>query len=143
VIIHIFSSLLAYSLLSISAFQAVFLAVQDYQLHHKRPGWVMQRLPPLQVMETLLFQIMALGVILLTISLFSGFWFLSDIFAQHLVHKTVLSIIAWWVFIILLWGHWQYGWRGRIAIYWSLSGFFFLMLAYFGSKFVLELILKR
>jgi ABC-type uncharacterized transport system permease subunit len=59
------------------------------------------------------------------------------------VHKTVLSILAWWVFAILLWGHWRYGWRGRTAIRWSLSGFVVLMLAYFGTKLVIELILKR
>lgn len=141
--LHIFSSILAYSLLSISALQALFLALQDYQLHHKRPGWVIQKLPPLQVMENLLFKMIGLGILLLSISLLSGIIFLKDIFAQHLVHKTVLSIVAWCVFAMLLWGHWRYGWRGKIAIRWSLSGFFVLMLAYFGSKLVLELILRR
>ncbi len=143
VTLHILFSIVAYSLLSISALQALFLAFQDYQLHHKRPGWVMQKLPPLQVMETLLFQMIALGFILLSLSLISGFIFLKDIFAQHLVHKTVLSSVAWCVFAILLWGHWRYGWRGKTAIRWSISGFFVLMLAYFGSKLVLELILQR
>jgi len=143
VTLHILFSIVAYSLLSISALQALFLAFQDYQLHHKRPGWVMQKLPPLQVMETLLFQMIALGFILLSLSLISGFIFLKDIFAQHLVHKTVLSSVAWSVFAILLWGHWRYGWRGKTAIRWSVSGFFVLMLAYFGSKLVLELILQR
>jgi len=143
VTLHIFSSILAYSFLSISAVQALFLAYQDYQLHHKHPGWVMQRLPPLRVMENLLFQIIGIGFTLLSVSLASGLVFLEDIFAQHLVHKTVLSIIAWIVFAILLWGHWFYGWRGRTAIRWNLSGFLVLMLAYFGTKLVLELILKR
>lgn len=141
--LHIFTSILAYSLLSISALQALFLAIQDYQLHHKHPTWVMQRLPPLQVMERRLFHTIALGFVLLSVSLFSGLIFLEDIFGQHLVHKTVLSILAWWVFAILLWGHWRYGWRGRTAIRWSLSGFVVLMLAYFGTKLVIELILKR
>jgi len=143
VTLHILFSIVAYSLLSISALQALFLAFQDYQLHRKRPGWVMQKLPPLQLMETLLFQMIALGFILLSLSLVSGFIFLEDIFAQHLVHKTVLSSVAWCVFAILLWGHWRYGWRGKTAIRWSLGGFFVLMLAYFGSKLVLELILHR
>ncbi len=143
VALHILFSILAYSLLSLSALQALFLALQEYQLHRKRPGWVMQRLPPLQVMETLLFQMIAVGFILLTLSLISGFVFLEDIFAQHLVHKTVLSIAAWCVFAMLLWGRMRYGWRGRTAIRWNLSGFVVLMLAYFGSKMVLELILHR
>jgi ABC-type uncharacterized transport system permease subunit len=143
VTLHILFSIVAYSLLSISALQALFLALQDYQLHHKRPGWVMQKLPPLQAMETLLFQMIAMGFILLSLSLISGIIFLEDIFAQHLVHKTVLSLVAWCVFAILLWGHWRYGWRGKTAIRWSISGFLVLMLAYFGSKLVLELILHR
>ncbi len=142
--IHIFFSILAYSLLSISALQAIFLAIQDYQLRRRHPGWVFQMLfPPLRIMEKLLFQLIAVGFGLLSMSLISGLFFLEDIFAQHLVHKTVLSIIAWCVFAILLWGHWQFGWRGKTAIRWSLSGFVVLMLAYFGSKLVLELILHR
>lgn len=141
--LHILFSIIAYSLLSISALQAVFLALQDYQLHHKHPAWVMQRLPPLQVMEKLLFQMIALGFVLLTFSLLSGLIFLEDIFVQHKVHKTVLSLIAWSVFATLLWGHWRYGWRGKTAIRWNISGFVILMFAYFGSKLVLELILQR
>jgi ABC-type uncharacterized transport system permease subunit len=93
-------------------------------------------------MEKLLFRLIALGVIALSISLLSGFIYLDDMFAQHLVHKTVLSIIAWSVFVILLWGHYMFGWRGKIAIKWSMTGFVLLMLAYFGSKFVIELVLQ-
>ncbi len=140
--IHITSSILAYSLLSITAFQALFLAIQDYQLRHKHPRWILRRLPPLRVMEVLLFQMISIGVVLLTLSLVTAFLFMENIFAPHLIHKTVLAILAWWIFAILLWGHWRYGWRGRTAIRWNLSGFFVLMLAYFGSKFVLELLLK-
>ena len=69
--------------------------------------------------------------------------FIHDLFAQHLVHKTVLSLLAWVIFAILLWGRWSRGWRGRKAIRWTLGGFFTLMLAYFGTKLVLELILHR
>ena len=141
--IHILLSIVAYSLLSLSAFQAVSLAIQEYSLRHKHFRWVMRRLPPLRVMETLLFQMITIGFFLLSISLVSGIIFLEDIFAQHLVHKTVLSIVAWFIFAILLWGHWFHGWRGSLAIRWHLSGFFMLMLAYFGSKLVLELILHR
>ena len=83
------------------------------------------------------------GFALLSAGLLTGIFFLEDIFAQHLVHKTVLSIVAWLVFGILLWGRWRFGWRGRTAIRWTLSGFVVLLLAYFGSKFVLELILQR
>jgi ABC-type uncharacterized transport system permease subunit len=139
--IHIILSLLAYSLLSIAAVQAVLLAVQDHQLRHKHPGGFMRALPPMQVMESLLFQIIAVGFFLLSLALLSGIIYLDDIFAQHLVHKTALSILAWLVFAILLFGRWQAGWRGRTAIRWTLGGFVALLLAYFGSKLVLEVIL--
>ena len=139
--LHIILSLLAYSLLTIAALQSVLLAIQDRQLRHKHPGGFMRALPPMQVMESLLFQLIALGFILLSLALITGFIFLDDIFAQHLVHKSVLSIIAWFVFAILLLGRWQAGWRGRTAIRWTLTGFVALLLAYFGSKLVLEVIL--
>lgn len=145
--IHIFSSFLAYGILTIAAFQALFLAIQDRQLHNKHPGWTLQLFPPLQVMETLLFRLIVVGFLLLSISLITGFMFFDDIFEeivrQHLVHKTILSIVAWIVFAVLLWGRWRYGWRGKKAIRWNLSGFVLLVLAYFGSKLVLELILER
>jgi ABC-type uncharacterized transport system permease subunit len=82
-------------------------------------------------------------VFFLTISLISGFIFIENLFAQHLVHKTVLSILAWLIFSSLLLGRSLYGWRGQIAIQWTLIGFVSLLLAYFGSKLVLELILHR
>jgi len=85
----------------------------------------------------------ATGFVLLSMALVTGAVFLEDIFAQHLVHKTTLSIVAWCVFAILLWGRWRFGWRGRTAIRWTIGGFIFLMLAYFGSKFVLELVLAN
>ncbi|CAK0750940.1 Cytochrome C biogenesis protein [Gammaproteobacteria bacterium] len=141
--LHIIFSILAYSLLSIAAAQAILLAIQENHLHHKRPGGFIRALPPLETMEELLFQMIGLGFVMLTLALIKGFAFLQDIFAQHLVHKTVLSIAAWVVFAILLWGRRRFGWRGRVAIRWTLAGFLVLVLAYFGSKFVLELILGR
>lgn len=141
--VHVLVSLLAYSVLTLSALQAILLAIQDHHIHGHRPGGLIRALPPLQVMEQLLFGLIGLGVALLTISLVTGLLYLEDIFAQHLVHKTVLSIIAWIVFVVLLAGRWRFGWRGRTAIRWTLGGFAVLMLAYFGSKFVLELVLGR
>ena len=92
--------------------------------------------------EALLFEMIGAGFVLLTLALLSGFMFLEDMFAQHLVHKTVLSIAAWVVFGSLLWGRFKSGWRGQKALIWTLSGFVVLMLAYFGTKFVLELVLS-
>lgn len=141
--LHIVLSVIAASLLTIAAFQSILLAYQERHLRQKRPGRLLGSLPPMQTQESLLFQMIAIGFFLLSLSLVSGMMFLQDMFAQHLVHKTVLSLFAWLVFAVLLWGRWRYGWRGRTAIRWSLAGFFTLMLAYFGSKLVLELILNR
>jgi ABC-type uncharacterized transport system permease subunit len=140
---HILLSLLAYGLLAIAAGQAILLLIQTHYLKNKQPGGFIRSLPPLQSMETLLFQMIQVGFILLTLALLSGFIFLDNIFAQHLVHKTLLSIIAWLLFAILLWGRWHFGWRGKKAIHFTLGGFIFLMLSYFGSKIVLEIILHK
>jgi len=140
---HIVLSVLAYSLLTIAAVQALLLYFLDRQLHRRRVGALVRALPPLVTMEHLLFQMIAGGFVLLSLALLSGFLFLEDILAQRLVHKTTLSIAAWVVFGVLLWGRWRYGWRGRTAIRFTLSGFSALLLAYFGTKLVLELILRR
>ena len=140
--VHAVVSLLAYSLFTMAAVQAGLLAIQDRHLHSRHPGGFIRALPPLQTMESLLFEMITVGFILLSIGLLSGFMFLENMFSQHVAHKTVLSIISWLVFSILLWGRFRFGWRGRTAIRWTLSGFVVLMLAYFGSKFVIELILK-
>jgi len=141
--LHILMSILSYSLFGLAAAHSVLLAVQDNHLRNKRPGGFIRSLPPLQTMENLLFQMIGLGLALLTLSLVTGTLYLENMFAQHLAHKTILSIIAWVVFATLLWGRWKFGWRGKKAIRWTLSGFVFLMLAYFGSKWVAEIILGR
>ena len=143
VLVHIASSLLAYSILTLAAFQAALVAIQDHQLKHRHTRGIIQVLPPLQLMETMLFELISVGVVLLTLSIGSGMIFLDDIFAQHLVHKTVLTIIAWCLFSVLLWGHSQRGWRSQTAVRLTLAGFALLMLAYFGSKLVLELVLQQ
>lgn len=135
---HILLSLAAYSLFTLAALQAIVLAVQDKQLRQRHLAGLIRKLPPLQSMELGLFQLITAGFIFLTIGLFTGLLFIEDIFAQHLIHKTVLSLIAWCVFATLLWGRKQHGWRGKTATKWTLIGFSFLALAYFGSKFVLE-----
>jgi ABC-type uncharacterized transport system permease subunit len=94
-------------------------------------------------MESLLFQMSAVGFILQSLALLTGMFYLEDMFEQHLVHKTILSIAAWCVFAVLLWGRWKFGWRGRTAIRWTMAGFTILLLSYFGSKMVLEIFLNK
>ncbi len=141
--VHVLVSVLAFAVLTIAACQSVLLAYQELRLGQKRPGGLMRILPPLKIQEELLFQLIALGFFLLTLSLATGVAFVADMLAQHLAHKTVLSAIAWLIFVVLLWGRWRYGWRGRTAVRLSLAGFIVLGLAYFGSKLVLEVILER
>lgn len=140
--IHVLVSIIAYSLLGLGALLAILLSIQNQQLHNHKTGGLLHQLPPLQTMEKLMFDILVAGFIGLSIALASGFLFLDDMFAQHLAHKTILSVIAWVIFLVLLLGRLFLGWRGKIAIRWTLSGFVLLMLAYFGSKMVLELIIK-
>ncbi|VAW93972.1 Inner membrane protein YpjD [hydrothermal vent metagenome] len=140
---HILLSIVSYSVLSIAAVQSLLLYIQDYHLHNKQPGGFISALPSLETMENLLFKMIGLGFILLTISLITGIPYLDDIHQQHLTHKIILSSIAWVIFAVLLWGRWQFGWRGQIAIRWTLGGFVLLMLAYFGSNIVLQVILQR
>ena len=135
--------MLAYSLLTLASVQAILLAIQDDHLRRRQTGGFIRALPPLQTMESMLFEMIGAGFVLLTLALISGFAFLEDMFAQHLVHKTVLSTLAWLVFGSLLIGRFRYGWRGKTAIIWTLTGFVILILAYFGSKAVLELVLQR
>jgi ABC-type uncharacterized transport system permease subunit len=141
--LHISSSLLAYSVLTLAAVQAAALSLQDHQLKQRRTRGIVQILPPLQLMESMLFELLWIGLGLLTISIVSGALFVDDLFAQHLAHKTVLTIAAWLLFATLLWGHYQLGWRSKTAVRLTLAGFTLLMLAFFGSKLVLELILQR
>ncbi len=141
IISHILLSILAYSLLIIATLHSLLLAFQKHQLKHKHPRGLVRLLPPLQTMESLFFELLWLGEICLLGAIITGATFVEDVFAQHLAHKTVFTLIAFVIYGILLWGRYQLGWRGNTAIRWALCGFAALMLAYFGSKMVLEVIL--
>lgn len=142
---HISIAMLAYSLLTIAALHALLMAVVERRLHHPSMPSVLGNLPPLLAMEKVLFRVIWVGFILLTLTLISGIVFSEEVFGQPLkfTHKTLFGIISWGVFAALLTGRQLYGWRGRIAIRWTLAGFIILLLAYLGSKFVLEVILRR
>lgn len=141
---HIFVSMLAYSVITIAALLAVLLGIQNRQLHEHHPETRLNRvLPPLQTTERLMFEWLMIGFVLLTIAIISGSLFVSDFFAQSLAHKTVLTLIAWLFFAVLLFGHFHLGWRGARASRLTVLGFAFLMLAFFGSKFVMEYLITK
>lgn len=140
---HILIAVIAYALVSIGAVLALALAVLDTRLRHHQPLGVMRTLPSVEGLEAGMFQAISVGFALLSLTLFSGFIFVQDLWRQHLEHKVILSCLAWLILAVLLIGRWRFGWRGRTAANWALSGFVLLGLAYFGSKIVLEMILGR
>lgn len=136
--VHILSSVFAYSVFSLAAVQALVLAVQDSALHGQKPSVLIDSLPPLQTMEYLLFSMVWTGFVLLSVALVFGFFEVDRLFT----HKIILSVVAWCVFGALLVGRVGFGWRGRTAVRYTLSGVGFLIMSFFGSKLVLELILS-
>lgn len=141
--LHVVLSILSTGLLTLAVAQALILAAQDRTLHRHGTAWLHRSLPALQTMESLLFGLLGVGLFLLSLTLITGLLFIDDLFAQHLAHKTVLSLCAWVILAVLVWGRWAFGWRGRTAIRWTIAGYSVLILAYFGSKIVLELLLDR
>ncbi len=141
--IHIVLSVLSYSVLTIAAIQAIALAVQEYRLKHHQLKGILKALPPLVTMEAMLFELVLIGFVLLTLSIGTGLFYVDNFFAQHLVHKTAFTLLAWACFGILLIGRHRLGWRSRTAIRWTLGAFALLLLGYTGSKFVLEVLLQR
>ncbi|HQV21876.1 MAG: cytochrome c biogenesis protein CcsA [Moraxellaceae bacterium] len=141
---HIILSIFAYSVLFLAALHAILLAIQNKNLKNHRlktKNPLLNIMPPLQTMEVVLFDFIIFGFILLSLAIISGFITLDDIFAQHVLHKTVLTIFAWFIFGTLLVGHYWQGWRGQRAVKFTLIGFSFLLVGFLGSKFVLEFIL--
>ncbi|HZR02966.1 MAG TPA: cytochrome c biogenesis protein CcsA [Burkholderiales bacterium] len=143
--LHLLISLVAFSLFTIASLQALMMAVLERRLHTASLPKYLRSLPPLLTMEKLLFQIISAGFILLTLTVGSGMVFSEELFGRPLqfTHKIVFGILAWIIFALLLIGRQVYGWRGRLALRWTLAGFLALVLAYIGSKFVLEFVLKR
>jgi ABC-type uncharacterized transport system permease subunit len=142
---HLLIAMLAYSLFTIASLHVLLMALIERQLHHGVLPRGLGQLPPLLAMETLLFRIIWAGFILLTATLASGIVFSEELFGRAVTfsHKTVFGVASWTIFALLLAGRHVYGWRGRVAVRWTLAGFLTLVLAYLGSKFVLEVILGR
>src|SRR3984957_3161427 len=135
---HILLSMAAAALLFAAAVTALLLVFLDRRLRTRRIADLPSVLPPLDILEQIMFRLIGAGFGLLTLALFTGFVFVTNLFTQNLVQKTALSLLAWTLFGVLLVGRIRFGWRGRSAVQWTLSGFGVLAVAYFGVKFVLE-----
>lgn len=149
---HIAIAMLAYSTLTVAAFHAVLMALQDTRLHRRQGlpashwmGAAIDRLPAVLTMEKLLFRMIAFGFVLLTLTMLSGIVFSEQLFgiAFRFDHKTVFTILSWLLFGALLVGRRWRGWRGKTALVFTLSGFVTLLLAYVGTRFVFEVLLHR
>jgi ABC-type uncharacterized transport system permease subunit len=143
--VHLLIAMAAYSLLTIASLHVLLMTLLERRLHEGALPRGLRGLPPLLTMETLLFRIIWAGFILLTLTIASGVLYSEELFgrAAKFNHKTVFGVLSWIVFAALLAGRHVYGWRGRVAVRWTLTGFLMLVLAYVGSKFVLEVILGR
>ena len=142
---HLLIAMLAYALFTIASLHVALMALLERRLHDGSLPRALRALPPLLEMETLLFRIIWAGFLLLTLTLASGVVYSEELFgrAARFNHKTIFGVLSWLIFAALLGGRHIYGWRGRVAVRWTLAGFIMLVLAYLGSKFVLEVILGR
>ncbi len=135
--IHILLSVGAYSIMGLAAAQAVLYAIQEKRFQQKKLNSLFKALPPLQVMECIMVQFITIGFVLLTLSLASGFYFLDDLFAQHLVHKTFFAIVAWFIYGTFLFGRYRLGWRGQAAAKFIIGAYLLLLLSYVGTEIVI------
>jgi len=149
---HFIVATIAVGLLSLAAMHAILMSVQDRALHRQlaivpnsRVAHWLEELPPLMTMESLLFNLLYVGFALLSLTVFSGLLFSQALFGKPFVfdHKTIFALISWFLFAGLLIARWRVGLRGRAAIRWVLSAYTALLLAYVGSRFVVEVILQR
>ncbi len=142
---HFIMAMLAYSLFTLAALHALLMTAAERNLHRGRLPPLLAGLPPLLTMEALLFRLIHIAFLLLTATLLSGIFFSEALFgkAMSFDHKTVFAFISWLIFAALLLGRHRRGWRGRLALRWTLAGFAALLLAYVGSHFVVEVILHR
>ncbi len=139
--VHALVSVLAWSVLAMAALQSILVGIAERNIRARSHILALRILPPLETMEHLLFVMLWAGFAGLTVAIVSGFVYLDDMFAQRVVHHTLLSSASWVVYVVLLVGRLVFGWRGATAVRWTLSAFALLLLGYFGSKFVLEILL--
>ena len=143
--IHIAVALVGYALFTVAALQALLLTGLEKRLHSGLARPETDGTVPLLTLERFLFQLVAAGFVLLTLTIASGLVFSEEVFGKPVTfnHKNLFSILGWVTFGILLFGRWRYGWRGRPALYWILAGTALLVLGYLGSKFVAQVLLGR
>ncbi|PHI38108.1 hypothetical protein CBQ28_05650 [Pseudoalteromonas sp. GCY] len=142
-VLHISLSLLAYCVLIIATLYAIQFMFIDKRLKQRDLAIMTSHLPPLMQVERQLYQLLFVGTGLLTLALASGFYFLDGMFAKETIHKTILSIVAWLIYVVVAFGHQQFGWRGKSVVISIIAASGIVTLGYFGSRFIQEVILGR
>lgn len=137
---HIILSILAYAVMTIACCQSVLITNQHRRLKQGDLRGLLRLLPPIQTMESMLFELLWGGVILLTLAIGTGFFYVKDLFSQHLAHQTILTLVAWLIFALLLAGRHFWGWRGITASRLTIAGFIMLLVAFFGTQLIVDLI---
>ena len=138
---HISASIISFAILALAVLQGLLVTVQSRQLRQHRSRGMIRKLPPLEAASALFYELTGAGFLVLTAAIGAGFVFIDDLFSQHLVHKTVLTMLAWCLYAVLLVQYFRRGWRVQSAITVNLIAFGLVVLGFFGSKLVLELVL--
>jgi ABC-type uncharacterized transport system permease subunit len=138
---HVSASIVSFAVLALAVLQGLLVTVQSRQLRQHRSRGVIRKLPPLEAASTLFYELTGAGFLILTVAIGTGVVFIDDLFSQQLVHKTVLTLLAWCLYAVLLVQYFRRGWRVQSAITVNLIAFGLVVLGFFGSKLVLELLL--
>ncbi|QKI89725.1 cytochrome C assembly family protein [Thiomicrorhabdus xiamenensis] len=135
---HVLISIAAYSTLGIATAQAILYSIQEKRFRKKQLSNLMRALPPLQEMENLMLKLLLIGFTMLSFALLSGIFFVEDLFAQHLIHKTFFAILSWLVYGWFIVGHYRYGWRGQKAVRYVIWAYLLLIVSFIGTELILH-----
>lgn len=143
VLLHVMFALLAYALFTVTLVYALVVRAQDRGLKHHRLSSFLLRLPPLQTMEHAQFKLAWISFILLTLAMVVGYTAADGFLGEQIAHKTIFTLMGWGFFAALFVGHHFWGWRAVMTLRWLIAGYLLLSVGFFGSKIVLELILRQ
>lgn len=136
--IHLFLALIAFSVFFVSLVVGMAFIMQESQLKAKHLGRLVQRLPPLAVLDQIHYKALAIGLILLSGSILAGIALNKDLQGVFFTWdpKQIWVLSTWFLYVVLLNMRIQAGWRGRRGIFLSVLGFVIVVLAFFGLQHV-------
>ena len=140
-LVHILLSVASFGVFTLATVQSIILAIQERRLRDKQASGIWLKLPALDVMESILFQLIILGFMLLTVLLVTSFYFYHQVLWQRFLQKSILACLAWVVFAALIVAHKFLGWHGRKAAYCTLLGVCLLLLTYFSTTMLVGFLL--